>query len=1728
MSLCIFGGTQLVIYCSMKKILCTFGLLLVSLIGYSQKGISYQAIILDPQKIEIPGEEITDQPLLNGEVWMKFSIYSNSVLQFEEVQKTKTDNYGLINLLIGSTATASFNSLVWDNTQKSLQVFASFDQGASYTKISEQKLTYSPYSLFSETAGKLGGILDISSGGTGATSLAAAKVNLGLDKVNNTSDAAKPISSATLVALNLKASTNDLNAALALKANKAEVGDVTSSLNLKANAADVTSALELKANASDVTSALELKANAADVTSGLALKLNALQVGEANGVASLNAVGIIPSSQLPPLTLSSTSVVGSNAEMIALSNATVGSIAIRTDANKNYVLSALPASTLANWVELLTPAAPVQTVNGYIGSVNITKTDVDLGSVDNTSDANKPVSNPTQTALNLKLDANKVGVASGVASLNALGKVPTDQIPAISFLSVKVLNSQTEMLALSNAVVGSVVIRTDINKNYVLSAANPAVLANWIELLTPAPPVQTVNGYTGSITLAKADVGLGDAENTSDANKPISAATQTALNLKANTADVSTALALKANLAALVLKADATDVTTALDLKANSADVATSLALKANTADLALKANAADVTTALASKVNAASLAAVASSGDFNDLTNIPTSTAASSLSGTVAVINGGTGLTSLGSAGQILTTSNSGTLTWTDATSVTVGTISSTSASSGASITNGILRLTPADATNGGVVSTGTQTFAGSKTFSNTANFLTDISINGVKVGKGTGNVSTNAVVGSDGLISNTTGGLNTAVGNAALQNNTVGSQNSAVGFAALSSNSTSSYNTAIGSASLRNSTGAFNTAIGFNSGNRNTSGTSNTSIGINALYTNTTGTNNTAIGAGADVATASLTNATAIGYGANVATSNTIQLGNANVTNVQTNGSLTAGAVTYPSAHGTSGQVLSTTGSGTLTWTTASAGGDGVPYTGATGAVNLGGYDLTVNGLTVGTGKVNGLSTHNTIVGGAGANRTFTSVSSNTAIGYNTLSSSTPGNSNTVVGAWSLVSNTGAENSAVGSAALERNLGGNENTAVGYYAMQNNLSGSGNTALGYKAGFSSDNTTINNATAIGYQAKVATSNTIQLGADGTNGTTAITNVKTSGTLTAGTVTYPNAHRSTAGDILTINSSGTASWVAASSSSGVPYSGATQAVNLGNYDLTVNGLTIGTGKVAGVGTLNTIVGEYALNRTTSTLRGTDNTAIGHKSMGNETASATSAGTKNTALGSWTLQTNSGQENSAVGVGAMQQNSSGSQNTGIGNMALNINSTGSNNTALGYAADVSANNLSNATAIGNGAKVAASNTIQLGNTDVTNVKTSGSITAGAVTYPKTDGTNGQVLTTNGAGTLAWAAASSSSGVPYSGATQAVNLGNYDLTVNGMTIGTGKVAGAGTLNTIVGEFALNRTTSTLRGTDNTAIGHKSMGNETASATSAGTKNTALGSWTLQTNSGQENSAVGVGAMQQNSSGSQNTGIGNMALNINSTGSNNTALGYAADVSANNLSNATAIGNGAKVAASNTIQLGNTSVTDVKTSGTITAGTVTYPKIHGSTNQVLSTTGSGTLTWTTPSATSAHYIGEAYGGGIVFYVYDGGMHGLITASIDQNAGAGIRWHGGTNTNTRARGDGVGAGLKNTAIIIANQGAVDGNAFAATVCNEYSVTANGVTYGDWYLPSKHEIYLLSLQRTVIGGFAGAYYWSSTEGNNTDAYFQSFFSPEVKTYAKSYEAKVRAIRAF
>lgn len=120
-----------------------------------------------------------------------------------------------------------------------------------------------------------------------------------------------------------------------------------------------------------------------------------------NGVATLGANGKIPSNQIPAVAISETFVVASQAAMLALT-AETGDVAVRTDVSKSFILTAEPASTLGNWQELLTPTAPVQSVNGQTGNVVVTKADVGLGNADNTSDLNKPISTATQTALNGK------------------------------------------------------------------------------------------------------------------------------------------------------------------------------------------------------------------------------------------------------------------------------------------------------------------------------------------------------------------------------------------------------------------------------------------------------------------------------------------------------------------------------------------------------------------------------------------------------------------------------------------------------------------------------------------------------------------------------------------------------------------------------------------------------------------------------------------------------------------------------------------------------------------------------------------------------------------------------------------------------------------------------------------------------------------------------------------------------------------------------------------------------------------------------------------------------------------------------------------------------------------------------------------------------------------------------------------------------------------------------
>lgn len=153
-------------------------------------------------------------------------------------------------------------------------------------------------------------------------------------------------------------------------------------------------------------------------------------------------------------------------------------------------------------------------------------------------------------------------------------------------------------------------------------------------------------------------------------------------------------------------------------------------------------------------------------------------------------------------------------------------------------------------------------------------------------------------------------------------------------------------------------------------------------------------------------------------------------------------------------------------------------------------------------------------------------------------------------------------------------------------------------------------------------------------------------------------------------------------------------------------------------------------------------------------------------------------------------------------------------------------------------------------------------------------------------------------------------------------------------------------------------------------------------------------------------------------------------------------------------------------------------------------------------------------------TTHYIGESYGGGIVFYVDGTGQHGLIAAPSNQSSG--ITWWNGFYVLIGTTSTAIGTGQTNTNSIINAQGA--GN-YAASICD--NLTLNG--YSDWFLPSAGELNLMYIQKSVIGGFANDNYFSSSEYNFNYVWSQDFINGNfiAGTY-KSTTNYVRAIRSF
>jgi hypothetical protein len=665
-----------------------------------------------------------------------------------------------------------------------------------------------------------------------------------------------------------------------------------------------------------------------------------------------------------------------------------------------------------------------------------------------------------------------------------------------------------------------------------------------------------------------------------------------------------------------------------------------------------------------------------------------------------------------------------------------------------------------------------------------------------------------------------------------------------------------------------------------------------------------------------------------------------------NTNTTQIATTAFVASALTTagLPSQSGNNGKFLTTNGS-SASW----AASPGVPYSGATGAVNLGAYNLTVNNVKVGVGSGPDYNfLQNSTAVGRDALFSNTTGSQNSAFGRNALYSNTTGNNNHAFGMDALgLNTTGNSNVAIGQATLNQNISGinntavghsaayhskgSNNTAIGYENLDGQTTGAGNTGVGYRAGRVPWGSVYNNSTFIGYDARPSTqgfTNATAIGFDaiveGSNmiqlGNGSVTNVKTNGTITAGSVTYPKTHNSTNGQVLTVNASGTASWT--SPSSGITGSGTVNSIPkfstttaLSNSSLSDDGTGLRIGNPNGTGGVYTGLSSYD-NTRLMVSGGREYESIRMTFPGDPYNNELSFNWYGTA---WRMRT---------------ERSSGD----ITDLSFWRTAGGTTTEAI---------------------RIKASGNFGIGINPSQKLDVAGNVKfSGALMPNNSAGTSGQVLTSAGANAVPTWTTPASSGVPYTGATGAVNLGAYNLTVNEITIGKGN--------------------SSL--SENTVVGKSAMANVT----------------------GNNNTAIGSQSMPSLTSGAGNTAIGSAAGYSLGTGSNNIIMGYNANMSGNP-SNSIAIGTGIDVNTSNTIQLGNSSSTTLKTFAKITSGTVTYPNTHNSVaGQVLTTDASGIATWANPSvsiplATAMEGLGVTLNSshnGYIFYAQNAGWPNFPT--------------------------------------------------------------------------------------------------------------------------------------
>jgi hypothetical protein len=414
------------------------------------------------------------------------------------------------------------------------------------------------------------------------------KSMVGLGNVDNTSDTNKPVSAAQSAA---DAAVQNLAASDATtKANAAQAFAVQRANHTGTQAISTVDGLQ---TALDGKAATTHSHAISDVT-GLQTVLDGKQ---ASGTYATLVSGTVPASQLP----SYVDDVIETANLAALpATGEIGKIYVTLDSNKTYrwsgsayvEISASPGSTdavpegstnLYFTNTRASAAAPVQSVAGRTGAVTLTKSDVGLGNVDNTSDASKPISTATQTALDGKAASLHVhgnidpfgGVSTVIAPASVGGPVVFSSASgglvgrgAFGTQAGNVCQGNDPRLADSREWTAATVSQADAEAGTSTSRF----------AFTPQRIFQAVAAWwSSSAAKTKLDgIATGATANSSDATL-LSRANHTGTQAVSTISGLQTALDGKANSSHTHPISDVTNLQTALDSKLPTADINTDL-----------------------------------------------------------------------------------------------------------------------------------------------------------------------------------------------------------------------------------------------------------------------------------------------------------------------------------------------------------------------------------------------------------------------------------------------------------------------------------------------------------------------------------------------------------------------------------------------------------------------------------------------------------------------------------------------------------------------------------------------------------------------------------------------------------------------------------------------------------------------------------------------------------------------------------------------------------------------------------------------------------------------------------------------------------------------------------------------------------------------------------------------------------------------------------------------